>query len=57
VLSSSCDALICGMLAVFGFLVTPLPWTLVGGIFVAAVVFAVVLDVIKLPLFRRLQLS
>jgi H+-transporting ATPase len=57
VLSSSCDALICGMLAVFGFLVTPLSWILVIGTFVAAIVFGIALDFIKLPLFKRLQLS
>jgi H+-transporting ATPase len=57
VLSSSCDALICGMLAIYGVLITPLSWTLVGSIFIAAIVFGIALDVIKLPLFERLQLS
>jgi H+-transporting ATPase len=57
VLSSSCDASICSALAIFGLLITPLAWTIVAGIFFAAIIFSVALDFIKLPLFRRLQLS
>jgi hypothetical protein len=45
------------MLAVFGFLVTPLSWILVIGTFVAAIVFGIALAFIKLQLFKRLQLS
>jgi H+-transporting ATPase len=57
VLSSAGDVLVATLLAHFGILMTPLSWTVVGGIFVAAVAFGIVLDVLKLPLFRRLKLS
>jgi H+-transporting ATPase len=57
VVSSVGDVLVSTLLAVFGILMTPLSWMVVGGIFVAAVTFGIALDVIKLPLFKRLRLS
>ena len=57
VLSSACTLLVSALLAAFGILMVPLPWAIIGEIFVAAVIFAIVLDVIKMPLFGRLKLS
>lgn len=57
VVSSVGDVLVSTLLAVFGILMTPLSWMVVGGIFVAAVTFGIALDVVKLPLFERLKLS
>jgi hypothetical protein len=36
---------------------TPLPVFVVGGILVAAVVFGVLLDFIKAPVFNRLEIA
>ena len=57
VLSSCCDLIICAGLAVFGVLMTPLPWILILSVFAAAIVFGVLLDLIKMPLFWRLKIS
>ncbi|MGB8265265.1 MAG: HAD-IC family P-type ATPase [Candidatus Velthaea sp.] len=57
ILSSAGDLLVSTLLAGFGILMWPLPWLIIAGIFTAAVVFGVVLDVLKLPLFRRLAFS
>ena len=43
--------------ALHGVLMKPLPWTIVAGTFGAAVLFALVLNVVKLPLFAGLKLS
>ncbi len=56
-LSATGSVLISALLALFGILMTPLFWTVVVGIFAGAVVFGLVLNVIKIPLFRRLQIS
>lgn len=57
VLSSACTLMVSALLAAFGILMVPLPWAIIGEIFAAAVMFAIVLDVIKVPLFKRLKLS
>jgi len=36
---------------------TPLPLFVVGGIFVAAVVFGFILDFAKVPVFNRLRIA
>jgi hypothetical protein len=36
---------------------TPLPIVIVGGILVAAAVFACLLDVAKVPVFKRLRIA
>ncbi len=56
-LSSTGDLLVSALLALFGMLMTPLSWIVVGGIFGAAALFGLVLNLIKLPLFSRLQIS
>jgi H+-transporting ATPase len=56
-LSSVCTLLVSALLAAFGVLMVSLPWAVVAGVFVASVVFAIVLDVMKMPLFSRLRLS
>jgi H+-transporting ATPase len=56
-LSSSGDLIISTLLATVGVLMTALSWTIVGGIFVAAALFGVVLALLKMPLFRRLHIS
>jgi H+-transporting ATPase len=56
-LSSAADVLIIGNLAAFGILMTALPVELVGGILVAAVVFAFVLDTVKVAVFARLKMT
>jgi H+-transporting ATPase len=57
VLSSVGDATVTTLLALFGILMTPLPWHLVAGIFAGAVVFGLALNFVKLPLFAGLKLS
>ena len=56
-LSSAADVLIIGNLAAFGILMTALPVELVGGILAAAVVFAFVLDTVKVAVFARLKMT
>jgi H+-transporting ATPase len=55
--SSVADIAIGSVLAVFGIGITPLAPEVVAGMFGAAVVFAVVLDVVKLPIFARLRIN
>jgi H+-transporting ATPase len=55
--SSMTDIAIASVLAVFGIAMTPLPVLLVGELFGAAVIFAVVLDVVKLPVFGGLRIT
>jgi hypothetical protein len=52
-----CTLLVSALLAAFGVLMVSLPWAVVAGVFVASVVFAIVLHVMKMPLFSRLRLS
>jgi H+-transporting ATPase len=55
--SSIADLLIASTLAVGGILMTPLPVSIVAGTLAAAAVFAVILDLLKVPVFRRLGIT
>lgn len=55
--SSVADIGIASILAVAGIAMTPLPAWLVASTFVAAAAFGVILDFVKLPVFRRLGLT
>jgi H+-transporting ATPase len=55
--SSVIDVLIASTLATCGVAMTPLPILVVGGILVAAAVFAFILDVAKVPVFKRLKIA
>jgi H+-transporting ATPase len=55
--SSVVDLLIASTLATCGVAMTPLPVLAVGGILVAAAVFAFVLDFVKVPVFNRLKIA
>ena len=55
--SSVVDVLIASTLATCGIAMTPLPIVIVGGILVAAAVFACLLDVAKVPVFKRLRIA
>ncbi|HKO07760.1 MAG TPA: HAD-IC family P-type ATPase [Alphaproteobacteria bacterium] len=55
--SSVADVLIASTLAVGGIAMTPLPVLLVAGTLAAAAAFAVILDFVKLPVFRRLGIT
>ena len=57
IVSSVGDLLIASVLAIAGIAMTALPVAMVAGAVVAAVLFAVLLDFIKVPLFRRLRIS
>jgi H+-transporting ATPase len=56
-ISSLADIAIGSVLALFGIAMTPLAPTFVAEMFGAAVVFTVVLDVVKLPIFARLRIT
>ena len=56
-LSSLANVLIISTLAVAGILMTPLPILLVGGTLGAAVGFGLVLNVVKIPIFKRLKIA
>ncbi|MGD1104767.1 MAG: HAD-IC family P-type ATPase, partial [Terriglobia bacterium] len=55
--SSVVDVLIASTLATFGIAMAPLPIFFVGGMLVAAAVFAFILDVAKVPVFKRLRIA
>ena len=57
VVSSVTDLLIASTLAVAGIAMTALPAVVLLGTLAAAVVFAVVLDLVKVPVFRRLGIT
>lgn len=57
VLSSVTDVLIASMLAIGGIAMTPLPVVTVGVALAAAGVFAVVLNVVKIPVFAHLRIT
>jgi H+-transporting ATPase len=57
VASSIGDVMIASILAVGGIAMTPLPAWVVAGTLAAAVAFAVVLDLAKVPLFARLAIA
>src|SRR3984885_2855586 len=56
-LSSVADLLIASTLAVGGIAMTPLPAWVVAGALAAAVAFAVLLDLVKVPVFQRLEIT
>jgi H+-transporting ATPase len=55
--SSAADILITSTLAIAGIAMAPLPVATVAGVLVAAATFALLMDFIKVPLFRRLQIA
>jgi H+-transporting ATPase len=57
IVSSIADLLIASTLAAGGILMAPLPVWIVGGTLATAAAFAVILDLAKLPAFRRLEIS
>jgi H+-transporting ATPase len=57
IVSSIADLLIASALAIGGIAMTPLPAWTVAGTLATAAVFAVVLDLVKAPTFRRLNIT
>jgi H+-transporting ATPase len=57
VLSSVADVLIISMLAALGIAMAPLPIAVIACELAAAIVFGVLLDVAKIPVFARLRIS
>jgi H+-transporting ATPase len=57
VLSSAADLSIASILASLGIAMTPLPLRLVGATFAGAVLYALVADLVKVPIFRRLKIG
>jgi hypothetical protein len=55
--SSVADIAIASTLAVGGIAMTPIPALLVGGTLAAAVIFALILDLVKIPVFVRLGIA
>jgi H+-transporting ATPase len=55
--SSVADVLIASILAAGGIAMTPLPAVVIAGTLVAAAAFAVVLDMVKIPVFARLGIA
>ena len=55
--SSVVDVLIASTLAIWGIAMAPLPIFAVGGVLVAAAVFAFLLDFAKVPVFKRLRIA
>jgi H+-transporting ATPase len=55
--SSVVDVCIIGTLATRGVLMTALPLQIVAGVFAAAVVFTLVLDQVKVAVFKRLAMA
>jgi H+-transporting ATPase len=56
IVSSVADILIASCLSIAGIAMAPLPAVVVGGTLAAAAGFAVVLDFVKVPVFRRLKI-
>ena len=57
VVSSAADVLIAGTMANRGLAMAPLPLVALGSTLAAAVVFAFLVDLVKVPVFRRLEIS
>ena len=57
VASSVADVMIASVLAVSGIAMAPLSPLVIAGMLAAAVAFAFVLDLVKVPLFARLQIA
>ena len=51
------DILLASVLSIGGVAMTSLPFPLLAGIFGAAIAFAFLLDLVKLPVFKRLGLT
>jgi H+-transporting ATPase len=57
VFSSVADLLIAMILVNRGIAMAPLPWLVMGGVLLGAVVFAFMVDVAKVPVFNRLRIA
>jgi H+-transporting ATPase len=57
ILSSVADLSIASTLAIAGIAMAALPVPIVIGVFAAGIVFAVILDLVKVPVFRRLGIT
>jgi H+-transporting ATPase len=57
IVSSSADLLIASTLAIRGIAMTPLPAWTVAGTLVAAAIFAITMDLLKVPIFHRLGIT
>jgi H+-transporting ATPase len=57
VLSSVMDVVIISALATFGIAMSPLPVRVVSGEFATAVMYGILLNLIKIPIFGKLQIS
>jgi H+-transporting ATPase len=57
ILSSIADISIASSLAIGGIAMAPLPAWMVVGTLAAAVIFAILLDLVKVPIFRRLKIT
>jgi H+-transporting ATPase len=57
IVSSGADIFIASTLAIAGIAMTPLAAADVAGVLAMAIAFAFLMDLIKVPLFRRLQIS
>jgi H+-transporting ATPase len=57
VLSSAADLLIASMMANRGIVMAPLPLPVIGGTLVGATVFALAVDIAKVPVFNRLEIA
>jgi len=55
--SSVADIAIAAALSIGGIAMAPLPVLVVGGVCAASAAFAFVLDAVKAPVFRRLQIT
>jgi len=55
--SSAADLLIASTLAVAGLAMAPLPIWAVAAVLATAIAFAIILDLVKVPAFRRLQIT
>jgi len=57
VLCSMADVLIISTLAILGIAMAPLPVAVIASEFAAAIVFGVIIDLVKIPVFARLRIS
>jgi H+-transporting ATPase len=57
VVSSVADIVIASTLAIGGIAMTPLPVSMVAGVLAAAVAFALVMGLVKVPIFARLRVA
>ncbi|WP_408186278.1 MULTISPECIES: HAD-IC family P-type ATPase [Paraburkholderia] len=57
VVSSVADLVIASTLAIGGVAMTPLPVSMVAGVLAAAVLFALVMGLVKIPVFARLRVA